>query len=515
MGVHVGMRSVAVFVLAAGPLLLGAGESGGEAWEIAEAWVSFRDKGVRTEGQLRAALDSLEKAFDERAVHRRRLKRTRPGLFDEHDLPLEPAYLEGVRSTGAELRVESRWLNGLTVLGTREQLSQIAEFPFVLEVSDVRPYRPEGRSPGRVPRDPDLKGAPDPAVSGFYGWSKGQVEQLGLDVLHKAGYWGAGIRIAVIDTGFLLDHPAFQHPGGGIDVVAQWDFMENDPVASPEPGDAVDQHEHGTVVLGALASNRPGELVGSAPGAEYILLKAEDSDTEYFLEERWFAAALEFAESNGADVVSSSVVLYDGYNGSDVDGRTSVMARAWALAIENGVVGLQGGGNSGHDSIPSTHHLLPPAGVPGVITVGAVDAGGKVAPFSSDGLAIGGTVKPELLALGLGTSSISPYVPGGYTASGGTSMATPVLAGAVACLLQAHPDWTVEEVRSALFESGHYYRRHGEPDPFFIQGFGIPDFGKAAGLPPILDTPLPDPTYSSSPAGSRDGLEPFRDRSPG
>jgi subtilisin family serine protease len=299
-----------------------------------------------------------------------------------------------------------------------------------------------------------------------------------LDRLHGEGYRGEGVRIGVIDTGFLLRHPALQNSDRSINVVAEWDFVDNDGVVSPEEGDRHDQHEHGTLVLGALAADLPGLLIGSAPSAEYVLLKAEDAEEEYFLEEKWFAAALEYAEAKGVDIVSSSVVLYTGYDNSHVDGQTSVMAKAWNLAVGNGVIGLQGGGNAGHDTDPTTHSLLPPAGVPGVITVGAVDSAGEITRFSSDGLELHGTVKPEVLALGLGTATISPYVPGAFTLSGGTSMATPVLAGGVACLLQLHPEWTVDEIRSALFSSGSFFLEHGKPDPLYVWGYGIPDFSR-------------------------------------
>ncbi|MGD8278385.1 MAG: hypothetical protein PVH00_10185 [Gemmatimonadota bacterium] len=125
-------------------------------------------------------------------------------------------------------------------------------------------------------------------------------------------------------------------------------------------------------------------LARDAPDAECILLEAEDDATEYFLEERWFAAALELAEAHGADVVTSSVVLYEGYERTDVDGHPSVMARAWALAAGNGVIGLQGTGNDGHDADPSTLHMLPPAGVPAILLPRARCAGSDVRPGLRD-----------------------------------------------------------------------------------------------------------------------------------
>jgi subtilisin family serine protease len=451
---------------------------------VFEAWISFKDKGFAGEAERSAALIKLEEAFDSRALARRKLRRTRPGLFDEYDLPVHQAYLEEVSATGAELRVRSRWLNGVGVLATGQELRAIESLPFVREVSDLHPYVPKGSRGGRAPADPDLRGPPKRDPSEQYGLSGPQIRQLRLDRLHEMGWRGAGVRIAVIDTGFLLEHRAYRGPGGPMKVVGEWDFMDNDPVTSPEPGDRADQHEHGTVVLGILGANMPGELVGSAPEAEYLLLKAEDAETEYPLEEKWFAAALEFAEAHGADVVSSSVVLYEGYEPSDLDGHTSVMARAWELAVGNGIIGLQGGGNSGYDEDPATHHLLTPGDAPGVVTVGAADPTGSVARFSSDGLEVDGVVKPELLAWGQANYSASPYDPDGYTTSSGTSMATPLLAGGVACLLQLHPDWSLQEIREALRASGSYFRRHGGPDPLFIQGYGLPDLFLAAGIPP-------------------------------
>jgi hypothetical protein len=451
---------------------------------LLDAWVGFADKGPLGSSERKAAFLELERSFDPRALKRRRARRTLPGLFDEHDLPLDPTYLEGVAATGARLRVRSRWLNGITVLGTRDQLAEIEDLPFVAEVMDVHLHVPKGERRARIPHDPDLVGAPRDTSLGVYGWAAPQIRQLSLETLHQAGFKGDGVRIGVVDTGFLLSHSGFSGLGseGRLRVVAQWDFVDNDSIVTPEPGDSPVQHEHGTLVLGTIAANRPGELVGSAPEAEYVLLKAEDEATEYHLEERWFVAALEFAEAHGCDVVTASVVLYEGYGPHEVDGHTSVMAQGWKIAVGNGVLGFQGGGNAGHDEDPSTHRLLTPGGAPGVITVGAADPQGRAARFSSDGYDVEETVKPELLAWGQGTATVSPYDPSGYTTTAGTSVATPLLAGAAACLLQANPRWGIQDLKEALFRSGSYFRAHGEPDPLFIRGYGIPDLERAAGI---------------------------------
>lgn len=316
----------------------------------------------------------------------------------------------------------------------------------------------------------------------FYGRAEIQTQQLGLHLLHKEGFAGRDVVVAVIDTGFDLSHRAFNHRRHPFKVIAQWDFMDNDGITAPEEKDRPLQHMHGTYVLGNIAAYAPGEFVGSAYDASFILCKAEDDAEEYLLEERWFVAALEFAESHGADVITSSLGLYTGYSESQLDGKTSIMARGWNLAVENGVIGIQGGGNFGHDDDPHIHHLFPPADAFGVIAVGAIDSDGNIARFSSDGPTIDGRTKPEVLACGAGGWTVSISNPRGYVEGAGTSMAAPIMAGAVACILQAHPNWSVAKLRESLFHSGDYFRAHGQPDPLFILGYGIPNVFMAANL---------------------------------
>ncbi len=265
-------------------------------------------------------------------------------------------------------------------------------------------------------------------------------------------------------------------------MIAQRDFVENDRDIIPRKGIHTSHYNHGTSVLGIVAAYAPHELIGSAYGAKFILCNVEDGEREYYLEEKWFVAALEFAEAHGADVLTTSLVLYEGYSQKHTDGKTSVMTRGLNMATGNGVICLSGSGNHGHDQDPSRSHLMPPGDAMDVISVGAVDRHGTIARFSSDGPTVDGRVKPEVLAMGFGTATISLADSRGYYRGAGTSVAIPVMAGAVACLLQSHPQWTVRQLRQALFRSGDFYRRYIKPDPLNIHGYGIPDVFLAAGL---------------------------------
>jgi len=442
-----------------------------------DAWVEFKDKGRPTPDARRKIQAALEKEFDPRALARRRAKRTFPGLFDERDEPLAGEYLRGVETTGAKAQVQSRWLNGVTVIADKAQLERIKALPFVKAVRDFHLRKPRSQAPA-------LTQAPvkNPPSTSSYGLTEPQIGLMNLAPLHAAGFTGRGVRVAVVDCGFALDSEAFHHPEHPLRVFAQRDFVENDDDVRPRPGIHPTNFDHGTMVLGTIAAYSPGLLVGSAYDADVLLCNAEDGDEEYYLEERWFVAALEYAEARGADVVTSSLVLYDGYTPGQADGRTAVMTLGFNIAAGNGLVCFTGAGNNGHDADPKAATLTPPGDAAEVITVGAVGADGKVVKFSSDGPTADGRLKPEVLSQGARVATVSPYNPRAFSYAQGTSLATPLLAGAGACLLQAHPEWTVRDFRKALFESGDFLRREGKPDPLFVQGYGVPDVFRAAGL---------------------------------
>ncbi|MCP3977961.1 MAG: S8 family serine peptidase [bacterium] len=441
-----------------------------------KAWVMFRrDKGVRSRTELSGALEQLHRTFDAHAVNRRQRLRTRPGLFDVDDIPLPEAWIDAVRATGAELVVESRWVHAVSVRATRTQLARLARLEFV---ERLRPVARVDRPRPAHDIDRAIEDAPATArgiAGAFYGESFDQIKQLNLHNLHALGFTGAGVRIGVLDTGFRTTHEAFNDPAHPLDVVAEWDFVDNDAETGPQSGDAANQHNHGTLVLGTLAAYQPGVLVGAAYDASYILAKVEDVTVEVTAEEDLFVAGLEFIEAHGGDVATSSLVINGVYSPAELDGETTIMTQGINVATANGMHVCQGAGNSGHDINPLTSTLVPPADALRVITAGAVDVTGNIASFSSDGPTADGRLKPEVLARGVNARTVSASADSGVVGADGTSFATPLTAGATACVAQAHPDWTVDQMRTNLFLTAAHYRDTGAPDSFNVLGFGILD----------------------------------------
>ena len=380
-----------------------------------DAWVEFRDKGNPSRREQRRSWAALEKEMHPRALARRKANRSGDALFDEYDLPLEDKYLKGVEAAGAKIQIASRWLNGVTVIADKGAIEKVERLQFVRAVTDFHQRKPRAMAADQ--KEPPGKKAPakapalrpaeaPPAPPSKYGVAEPQVRRLNLEPLHAAGYTGRGVRVAVVDCGFQLSSEAFHHPEHPLRVAAQWDFVENDGEIKPREGIDPGNYTHGTSVLGSIAAYLPGVVVGTAYDADIILANAEDGDEEYYLEERWFVAALEFAEARGADIVTSSLVLYSGYKPDQTDGKTSVMTRGFNIATANGVICFSGVGNNGHDADPATRTLMPPGDSADVIGVGAVGVDGKIAGFSSDGPTADGRLKPEVLSQGVRVGTV-------------------------------------------------------------------------------------------------------------
>ena len=156
-----------------------------------------------------------------------------------------------------------------------------------------------------------------------------------------------------------------------------------------------------------------------------------------------------------------------------LDGVTAVTTRAVNIATSHGLVCLTAAGNEGHDANPATHTIIAPADAFDVITCGAADSAGVIAGFSSDGPTADGRLKPEVLARGVAVASVHATAATGYQAISGTSLSTPLIAGATALVLQARHDFGVSTLRSALFNTASDFVLTGTTDPLFVRGYGV------------------------------------------
>jgi hypothetical protein len=450
-----------------------------------KGWVFFRDKDVGDARVRRSALDEARARLSPRAVERRRARRVLPGLVDERDVALAQRYVDAVLATGVELVIESTWLNAISVRGTAAQFRAIAELECVTRVQAVRRgVLVDGGAPGFA-EETALGGAPrvpqPPAAGLNYGGSFAQLDQIGIIDLHARGYTGNGVVIGILDTGFHRGHEAFNQPGHVVQVIAEADFVDGDLNTGIQVGDPSGQHSHGTYILGCIAAYLPGSFVGGAHDAAFILCKTEDTTNEYQQEEDFYAAGLQFIETNGGDLATSSLGYIDWYTQSDLDGLTAVTTLAVNAATDNGMHCLTAAGNSGNDTNPGTARLIAPADAFEVITAGAVDSSGTIANFSSDGPTADGREKPELLATGVSTHTVCAFTDVGCTTQvNGTSLSTPLLAAMVACLVDARPDWTVGQMRARLMRTGNYFVVNGTFDPQYVRGHGIPNADDAA-----------------------------------
>lgn len=436
----------------------------------ARLWIFFKDKGPASASEKGAALASARQTLNPRCAWRRGKVRDEARLVDEDDLDLFPAYLEKVRGQVTKIRTLSRWFNAVSVEATGYQLRALERTPFVSSINLVSSFKRDDPPPS-----PSATSFPA-RISGRnirtdYGPSLAQLEQIGVPELHELGYSGRGVIVCMLDTGFRKSHQAFLNAR----LLAERDFVNGDGDVQQDLSDPNDYSDsHGTGTWSVLGGFSPGQLVGPAYGADILLAKTEIADDERPIEEDYWVAGIEWAESLGAEVVSSSLGYVDWYTFADMDGRTAVTTRAANRAVSLGVVVVNAAGNERDDP---WGHIIAPADGFGVIAVGAVDARGHIASFSSPGPTFDGRTKPEVCAQGVDNWMAGNRADGSDTfrRGSGTSFATPLVAGAAALILEAHRDWTPRRVRQALLQTAE---NSLHPDNNY--GWGIIDAASAA-----------------------------------
>ncbi len=429
-------------------------------------WVRFSDK----EGTPYSIAEP-EAFLSPRSIARRQAQ----GIaIDELDLPVDPSYIGAVLATGdVELVNRSKWFNAITIRTTDElALAAIEALPFVQTVRSTR------RAVAPVPAPVDkfsLEAPPAMVQRGGqpedYGASWTQISMLNGHELHAMEAKGQGMLIGVLDSGFegTDSLAAFDGLRAREGIVLARDLVAHD-------GDVYADHWHGRSVLSCMAGILPGFLQGTAPLADYALVRTEEVAYELVIEEDNWVAGAELLDSLGCDVLNTSLgyTTYDdslqSHAYADLDGATTRISIAAGIASEKGMIPVQSAGNNGWSP---WRRISAPADAVEILAVGAVGDQGMHAGFSGFGPSADGRVKPDVMALGAGAiglraqgDSIAPL--------NGTSFSAPILAGLVACLWQLHPERTAHEVMDAVRRSAHLY---GTPND--SMGYGIPDFLQA------------------------------------
>lgn len=416
--------------------------SGCSSEDSVKVWVLFTDKDIFSQEQYQHAKTTFKSTLTGSALKRRLKNRVK---IDFLDLPVNQNYVDQVLKAGGKLRQRSRWLNAISIQIRAGKIEKIAQLPFVRQIKKVVSFKrkPQKIEPfrGKVYRGKKLAG-----YGRNYGPSLEQLDQIYVPVVHDMGYKGQNVIVGMLDTGYRKDHQAFATAYSESRVLAEYDFIFGDTNTQNEPADTFFQHDHGTYTWSALGGEYDGELYGPAFGASFVLAKTEDVRSEQPIEEDNWVAGLEWADSIGAEIISSSLAYSDWYEYSDFDGNTCVTTIAADMAASRGIVVCNAMANAG----PAYGTLHAPADADSILACGAVDGDGNIAGFSSRGPTYDGRIKPEVVARGVLTYCASASGIGEYTQVGGTSLSTPLVAGCAAVLMSAHLDWTVMQAREAL-----------------------------------------------------------------
>ena len=416
-------------------------ERDGEKLKI---WLFFTDKGL-------FSFKDFERAASSTILSEKQLKRRKKTGLEEivfADLPVYQNYIEQVERLGARHRRSSKWLNAASFEVSIETLAQVMQLPFVSSIEPVAIYK---RSPVKVeeikPQKYFLQAQSADAMN--YGISAFQLKQINVIAVHQRGYRGEGVTLAILDTGFRKSHEAFAAHYADGRVLAEYDFVFNDTNTANEAIDNPDQWDHGTYIWSTAGGQVDGTLYGPAFRANFLLAKTEDIRFENQVEEDNWVAAAEWADSLGADVLTSSVGYIDWYLYSHLDGETALITIAANIATSMGIVVCNAMGNMG----PGQGTLIAPADAFNILSVGAVNSAGLIESFSSRGPTYDGRIKPEVCARGRNVWSSSADSDSSYASVSGTSLSTPLIAGAACLLVQARPNMPPEIIRQALLET--------------------------------------------------------------
>lgn len=408
------------------------------------------------------SISAPEKFLSKRSIDRRKNQNI---AINSLDIPVNLNYINQIKTAGAKIIGTSKWLNAVLIETNSEILAKISKLDFVKNIDGNQDIR--GAKLATISK---MTGTIDKfgSYEEFnYGNSLNQIQQLGVDEMHKKGFTGKGVLVAVFDAGFdkAQTMDAFKHLFSAKKIVKTYDFVSNDTTV-------FESHWHGTAAMSCIGAKLNAQLVGTAPDADFALYKTEDVGSETRIEEVYWLFAAENADSLGVDVINSSLGYYSfdnpstDYKFEDLNGDKTISARAADYAVARGIIVVNSAGNEGNNS---WNHIVTPADADSVISVGAVDAIGNTVGFSSPGPNAKNTLKPEVSARGSQTT-VAISNPNASSSSG-TSFSSPLIAGMVASLKQQFPQYSAMKIRELLIKSASKYET---PDNKI--GYGIPSY---------------------------------------
>jgi serine protease AprX len=386
--------------------------------------------------------------FDQKAIDRR-VKHNLP-LFDYSDLPVNENYIDEIENNVTQVKAVSRWLNVAIAFADENQVETLKALHFVKDVEILKVYE-KAISSKQIEVDINS------------GWEKLRVKQInrmGYQFFKDQNIDGSGVRVAVFDAGFpfVNEHEAYQHLFKNNKIIKTYDFVKNRE-------DVYGASSHGAMCLSNIAGIAPNGPLGLATGAEFLLARTERGLLEPLSEEENWLMAAEWADKNGADIISSSLGYTEKrYTTDEMDGHTSIVSEAARFAIRKGILVVNAAGNEGTDT---WKYIGTPADVDSVLSIGGIAPSTDFhADFSSFGPNALMQLKPNVSAYGIAAVASKNNT---YKTISGTSFATPLIAGFAACVLQLNPSFTNMQLFKAIEKSGHLY-------PYFdyAHGYGIP-----------------------------------------
>lgn len=426
-------------------------------------WVFFTDKACTT-------FDPYS-YFDAKAIERYQLNHA--NLYDSTNFPLNTQYCEGVASLSDEVVGESRWLNAIAVVADEEAMAAIRKLPFVKKTKEIRSDMMLCSQPETSEEETMESGLAETEkiLSANPNILHQQLKRMGGEEFVKVGWRGKGIRIAVLDGGFpLVDkHAAFRHLCENGKILKTYNFPK-------KCENVYGWNKHGTMTLSCIAGLdvREGCAIGLATDAEFLLARTEVG-SEPKKEEVWWVMGLEWADKNGAQLISSSLGYGEiNHFPDEVDG-TSPISKAADMAASKGILICNSAGNEGRKK--RWPGIILPADAENVLTVGGINpSSDQHQDFSSYGPTADGRLKPNVVAYAYNCWMATPSDTTMYSWFAGTSFSCPLVAGFAACAWQGHPSYNAMQLKAEIEKSGELH-----PYYDYALGYGVPQAGHFTG----------------------------------